>query len=167
MQYLLQLPLLMFPVLDIQRKSHTRENKAISKPIQLPVGKTTELPKEVPNWTAQFGSPFGICDLGASFGVLPSEKRENVCNDEQDRLAHHLNHPRLRSVAPFAYCLARSYIPDDIVSLESMDRVFFFNLCLQCLSLIQQDVLEAVSFIADEDDLNHSICSDLADNFIV
>lgn len=123
--------------------------------------------KEVPNWTTQFGSPFGICDLGTSFGVLPSEKRENDCNDEQDRLAHHFNHPRLRSVASFAYCLTRSYIPDDIVSLESMDRVFFFNLCLQCLSLIQQDVLEAVSFIADEDDLNHSICSDLADNFIV
>ena len=105
--------------------------------------------------------------FGDFFWSVASEKRENVCNDEQDRLAHHFNHPRLRSVASFAYCLTRSYIPDDIVSLESMDRVFFFNLCLQCLSLIQQDVLEAVSFIADEDDLNHSICSDLADNFIV
>lgn len=61
----------------------------------------------------------------------------------------------------------RSYIPDDIVSLESMDRVFFFNLCLQCLSLIQKDVLEVISFVADEDDLDHSICSNLADNFIV
>ena len=150
-----------FPVIAIQRKSHTRKNKALSIQITLtPCGKERQQ-------NCQKKSRIGICDLGASFGVLPSEKRENVCNDEQDRLAHHLNHPRLRSVASFAYCLARSYIPDDIVSLESMDRVFFFNLCLQCLSLIQQDVLEAVSFIADEDDLNHSICSDLADNFIV
>lgn len=48
-----------------------------------------------------------------------------------------------------------------------MDRVFFFNLCLQCLALIHQDVLEVVPFVTDEDDLSHSICSDLADTFIV
>ena len=48
-----------------------------------------------------------------------------------------------------------------------MDRVFFFNLCLQCLALIHQDVLEVVPFVTDEDDLSHSICNDLADTFIV
>lgn len=60
-----------------------------------------------------------------------------------------------------------SYIPDDVTSVESMDRVFFFNLCVQCLSLLDESILEFVHFIVDEEDLNHSICCDLADGFAV
>ena len=88
-------------------------------------------------------------------------------DDEQDRLPHPFNDPRFRNVAHTAHFLSNSSIPDDIVSLESVDRVFFFNLCLQCLSIIHRDVLDAVSFVADEEDLNHSVCSRLADCFIV
>ena len=60
-----------------------------------------------------------------------------------------------------------SYIPDDVTSVESIDRVFFFNLCVLCLSLRDENVFESVHFIVDEEDLNHSICSDLADGFAV
>ena len=70
-------------------------------------------------------------------------------------------------MTPLAHFLSNSSIPDDVVSLENVDRVIFFNLCLQCLSIIHRDVLDAVSFVADEEDLNHSVCSRLADCFIV
>ena len=39
-----------------------------------------------------------------------------------------------------------------MTSVESMDRVFFFNLCVQCLSLLDESILEFV---------------DLADGFAV
>lgn len=48
-----------------------------------------------------------------------------------------------------------------------MDRVFFFNMCVQCLSLLDENILEIVHFIVDEEDLNHSLCCDLADGFAV
>lgn len=48
-----------------------------------------------------------------------------------------------------------------------MDRVFFFNLCVQCLSLLSPFVLDHPGFICTETDLSHSNCMDLADSFIV
>ena len=59
------------------------------------------------------------------------------------------------------------YIPDNFQSLEDMDRVFFFNLCVQCLSMLSQSVLDHPGFICTETDLSHSNCAELADAFII
>ncbi|KNB44228.1 coiled-coil domain-containing protein [Blastocystis sp. subtype 4] len=71
----------------------------------------------------------------------------------------------MSSIDSLLFDSVRDYIPDDVTSVESMDRVFFFNLCVQCLSLLDESILEFVHFIVDEEDLNHSICCDLADGF--
>ena len=53
-------------------------------------------------------------------------------------------------------------IPDTIQSVDGMDRVFFFNSCIQCLSLLNPDILNTIPFAEDDMDLTHSNCNDLA-----
>lgn len=67
----------------------------------------------------------------------------------------------------FYFCYYNSLIPDEIVSLDMMDRVFFFNLCINCLSIIDAEVVDRIQFVIDENDLTHSICLLLVDEFIV
>ena len=72
-----------------------------------------------------------------------------------------------RDVEVWASPLVFRYIPDDILSLEDMDRVFFFNLCVQCLAMLSPLVLDHPGFICTEADLSHSNCVELAESFIV
>lgn len=67
----------------------------------------------------------------------------------------------------FYFCFYNSLIPDEIVSLDMMDRVFFYNLCINCLSIIDPEVVNRIHYVIDENDLTHSICLLLVDEFIV
>ena len=63
---------------------------------------------------------------------------------------------------PYSFNLIARNIPETIQSVEEIDRVFFFNICIQCLSLLNQDILNTISFAEDDMDLTHSNCNVLA-----
>ena len=48
-----------------------------------------------------------------------------------------------------------------------MDRVFFFNLCINCLGIVDPSVYDMVQQVGDELDLSHSACVLLVEQFMV
>ena len=60
-----------------------------------------------------------------------------------------------------------SFIPDDIVSLDIMDLLFFFNLCINCITLVDSEIVERIQFVMTDYDLTHSNCILLVEEFIV
>ena len=86
---------------------------------------------------------------------------------EPNRFSFVVNNKRIRNVQNRHSNNCFSYIPEDVDSLENIDRVFFFNLCVQCISMLSPPVLEDPGFVCTEDDLSYSNCCSLADAFIV
>ncbi|KAK8803156.1 hypothetical protein WA588_002311 [Blastocystis sp. NMH] len=54
-------------------------------------------------------------------------------------------------------------IPEDVNTVESIDRVLFFNLCLECLKRLDSSNTDAIQPVTSDKDIGHAECMQLAD----
>lgn len=58
-------------------------------------------------------------------------------------------------------------IPEDVNTVESIDRVLFFNLCLECLKRLDSSNTDAIQPVTSDKDIGHAECMQLADELTV
>lgn len=49
-------------------------------------------------------------------------------------------------------------IPEDVNTVESIDRVLFFNLCLECLKRLDSSNTDAIQPVTSDKDIGHAEC---------